>query len=179
MVGTLFGRHLGRSLSQVQRVNQVPRLIPQKPWYQESWAICLWTGLLPFSTIFVELFFVYTSLFHYKFYYVYGFAEIIFLLLLLTTMSVNVIATYFLLNSEDHKWQWTSVKTGFSVGFYVFLYSLYYYSYRSEMSGNLQFFQFLCLNISISLVISLMCSAAAFFAADTFVTRIYRGLKVE
>lgn len=180
-VGTFFGRHLGRSaaLNQTNNVNQLPRMIPPKPWYHKTWALLLWTGMAPFSTIFVELFFVYTALFHYKFYYMYGFMELIFILLLFVTMAMNVIVVYFTLNNEDHKWQWVPSKIGFSVGLYVFLYSLYYYTYRTNMSGSLQFVHFVSMNITLSIFVALMCSSVGFYAANLFVSRIYRVSKFE
>jgi len=181
LVGTFFGRHLGKSTAQNQTVsiNPVPRLIPERPWYHKSWALLMWSGMAPFSTIFVELFFVYTSVFHYKFYYMYGFMEMIFLLLLLVTMAVNVIVTYFVLNNEDHQWHWTSFKIGSSVSIYTFGYAMYYYMYRTSMTGSLQFMHFTCWNLSLSIIIGFMCTAAGYLASNVFVNRIYRGLKVD
>ncbi len=34
--------------------------------------ICIATGVLPFGSIFIEMYFVFTSFWNYKFYYVYG-----------------------------------------------------------------------------------------------------------
>ena len=41
-------------------------------------------------------------------YYVYGFMLLVFLILMVVTVCVTVVATYFLLNAENYRWQWTS-----------------------------------------------------------------------
>ena len=123
--------------------------------------------------------FVYTSVFHYKYYYVYGIAQIIFLLLILVTMAVNVVATYFLLNSEYHKWHWNCFKTGAGVSFYIMLYSLYYFVYRSAMTGTLQTLHYFALNALFAIGAGLVCTSAGYLASSMFVNRIYHGLKVD
>jgi len=57
-------------------------------------------GVLPFGSIFIEMYFIFTSLWHYKFYYVYGFMLLVFLILIIVTMCVTVVSTYVLLNAE-------------------------------------------------------------------------------
>jgi len=181
LVGTFFGRHLGKSALQNQQmpVNQVPRMIPTLPWYQQTWAVILWSGILPFSTLFVELFFIYSSVFHYKFYYIYGFAALVLLLFVLVSMTVSVVTTFFFLNSEYYKWHWTSFKMGLGVAFYTITYSLYYFMYRSSMTGALQLVQYLAFNVALAIALALVCTAAGFTASSMFVNRLYRGLKVD
>merc|ERR1712029_884519 len=65
-------------------------------------------GILPFGSIFIEMYFIFTSFWAYKIYYVYGFMLLVFLILLTVTVCVTIVCTYFLLNAEDYRWQWTS-----------------------------------------------------------------------
>ena len=139
----------------------------------------MWSGILPFSTLFVELFFIYSSVFHYKFYYIYGFAGLVLLLFVLVSMMVSVVATFFFLNTEYYKWHWTSFKMGLGVAFYTITYSLYYYMYRSSMSGTLQFMQYFAINIAMAVGLALISMASGYTASSMFVNRLYRGLKVE
>lgn len=180
-IGTFIGRHLRATKDGVQkhRVNQMPRLIPTRPWYLQPWVNIALGGILPFAAIFIELYFLYTSLWHYKYYYVFGFASVIFSILMVVTFSVSVVSTYFLLNNENHKWHWKSFLTGASTGVYVFIYSLFYYSNRTHMSGMLQLSLYLGQTALISTVISLFCGAVAFMGSSWFVSKIYAGLKVE
>ena len=55
------------------RVNAVPRPIPEKKWFMEPWVIVALGGILPFGSIFIEMYFIFTSFWAYKIYYVYGF----------------------------------------------------------------------------------------------------------
>jgi hypothetical protein len=54
-------------------VNAVPRPIPEKKWFMEPLTIILLGGILPFGSIFIEMYFIFTSFWAYKIYYVYGF----------------------------------------------------------------------------------------------------------
>jgi transmembrane 9 superfamily protein 3 len=61
------------------RVNPIPRPVPDKVWYAESFMIVLVAGLLPFGSIFIETYFVFTSFWApNKTYYVYGFMLVCF-----------------------------------------------------------------------------------------------------
>ena len=55
------------------RINAVPRPIPEKKWFMEPWVIVAVGGVLPFGSIFIEMYFIFTSFWAYKIYYVYGF----------------------------------------------------------------------------------------------------------
>lgn len=115
-------------------------------------------GILPFGSIFIEMYFVFTSVWHYKYYYVYGFLFLVYVILIIVTVCVTVVSTYlwlfihlfllvaimfdeiryFLLNSEDYRWQWTSFLSAGSTAGYVYLYALYYFFVKTKMSGFYQ-----------------------------------------
>ena len=57
-------------------------------------------GMLPFGSIFIEMYFVFNSLWNYKLYYVYGIMLMVFSILLIVSASVSIVLTYFLLNAE-------------------------------------------------------------------------------
>ena len=52
-------------------------------------------------------------------YYVYGFMLLVFLILVVVTVCVTVVATYFLLNAENYRWQWTSFASAASASLYA------------------------------------------------------------
>jgi hypothetical protein len=62
---------------------------------------------------------VFTSIWSYKVYYVYGFFLLVFCILTIVTSCVTVVGTYFLLNAENWRWQWTSFCGAASVSAYV------------------------------------------------------------
>jgi len=63
-------------------------------------------GILPFGTIFIELYFAMTSLWLGYFYYLFGFVFVIALLTVLVTVEMSVLCTYVQLRSEDYLWWW-------------------------------------------------------------------------
>ncbi|KAK7318789.1 hypothetical protein RJT34_03496 [Clitoria ternatea] len=69
-------------------------------------------------------------------YYVYGFMLLVFLILIIVTVCVTIVGTYFLLNAENYHWQWTSFFSAASTAVYVYLYSIYYYYVKTKMSGG-------------------------------------------
>ena len=69
VVGTIFGRHAGGKNTFPCRINSIPRPIPDAPWYGNPSFLIPLAGVLPFGSIFIELYFVFTSYWNYKFYY--------------------------------------------------------------------------------------------------------------
>ncbi len=52
---------------------------------------------------------------------------LVYCILIIVSVCVTIVSTYFLLNSEDYRWQWVSFLSSASTAFYVFLYSVYYF----------------------------------------------------
>ncbi|KAL7049215.1 hypothetical protein ACKWTF_003630 [Chironomus riparius] len=132
MVGTIVGRNLSGQPDHPCRVNAVPRPIPEKKWYMEPVVITLLGGILPFGSIFIEMYFIFTSFWAYKIYYVYGFMLLVFLILIIVTVCVTIVCTYFLLNAEDYRWQWTAFLSGASTSIYVYIYAFYYFFFKTK-----------------------------------------------
>ena len=80
-------------------------------------------GILPFGVVFIELFFILTSIWLHQFYYIFGFLFIVFLILLVTFAEITIVLCYFQLCSEDYLWWWRSYLTSGSSSFYLFLYA--------------------------------------------------------
>ena len=71
-------------------------------------------------------------------YYVYGFMLLVFLILIVVTICVAIVASYFLLNAENYHWQWTTFGASASTALYVFLYSIHYFVFKTRMNGFFQ-----------------------------------------
>jgi transmembrane 9 superfamily member 3 len=65
IAGTLIGRHRSPNASWPCRVHAIPGLVPEHPWYRQRWMIALVSGLLPFGSIFIEMWFIFTSFWNY------------------------------------------------------------------------------------------------------------------
>jgi transmembrane 9 superfamily protein 3 len=66
LLGTVVGRNWSGVPDNPCRVKTIPRPIPEKKWYLTTWAVALLGGLLPFGSIFIEMYFVFTSFWNYK-----------------------------------------------------------------------------------------------------------------
>ena len=102
--GNVLGRNLFGQPNNPCRVNPVARPIPEKKWFMEPAVIIFLGGILPFGSIFIEMYFIFTSFWAYKIYYVYGFMLLVFLILAIVTVCVTIVCSYFLLNAEDYRW---------------------------------------------------------------------------
>lgn len=179
----LFGTVVGRNWNGVPdtpcRVKTIPRPIPEAPWYARPLAVALLSGALPFGSIFIETYFVFTSIWNYKVYYVYGFFLLVFLILVIVTLCVTVVGTYFLLNAENHKWQWSAFGGAASVSGYVYLYSVYYFLFKTKMTGFFQTCFYFGYTAMFCLALGVMCGAVGYVGSNAFVRRIYRNVKVD
>lgn len=48
------------------RVKRIPSPIPERQWYLRPIIVALMGGLLPFGSIFIEMYFIFTSFWNYK-----------------------------------------------------------------------------------------------------------------
>ncbi|GMT24604.1 hypothetical protein PFISCL1PPCAC_15901 [Pristionchus fissidentatus] len=179
VVGTVLGRNMSGQGDYPCRVNAVPRPIPDKKWFVQPWLIVLAGGILPFGSIFIEMYFIFTSFWAYKIYYVYGFTLLVTLILAVVTMCVTIVSSYFLLNAEDYRWRWTSFAAGASTSLYVYLYSIYYFLFKTKMYGLFQtafYFGYMGL---FSIALGLMCGTIGYIGTAKFVRKIYSTVKID
>lgn len=197
IVGTLVGRHAkvpggggkggkggkggGGSQPFPCRVNAIPRPIPDEgvPWYGRPLNVIPCAGLLSFASIFIELYYILTSLWNYKYYHVYGFLLGVYGILALVVGLTSVIAVYFTLNAENYLWQWTSFASGASISVYVFLYGAYYFAFKTAMTGLYQSCYYFGLMTVLSLILGLVCGTLGHFAAGRFVRAVFSNVKVD
>lgn len=179
LIGTVVGRNLNGQPDYPCRVNAVPRPIPEKKWFMEPAVIILLGGVLPFGSIFIEMYFVFTSFWAYKIYYVYGFMLLVFSILIVVTVCVTIVCTYFLLNAEDYRWQWTSFLSAASTAIYVYIYSFYYFFFKTKMYGLFQtafYFGYMAL---FSGALGIICGTVGYIGTSFFVRKIYSNVKID
>lgn len=182
VVGTLLGRHAnkGTASSFPCRVNAIPRPIPEDvPWYGQPSGLIPLAGLLSFGSIFIELYYVLTSLWNYKFYHVYGFLLGVYAILTIVVGMTSIIVVYFCLNAENYLWQWTAFGSGASTAGYVFVYGIYYFVFKTEMHGFLQTSNYFGYMALIAINLGLLCGTLGHAAANMFVRAIFQNVKVD
>lgn len=179
LVGTVLGRNLAGQPNYPCRINAVPRPIPEKKWFMEPLVIIPLGGILPFGSIFIEMYFIFTSFWAYKIYYVYGFMLLVFVILLIVVVCVTIVCAYFLLNAEDYRWQWTSFLAAASTSGYVYFYATYYFFFKTKMYGFFQttfYFGYMAL---FSVTLGIMCGTIGYFGTSKFVRKIYSTVKID
>lgn len=178
IAGTLLGRNFFTNPDYPCKVNIIKQpILREKKWYNEPIFLILVGGLLPFGSVSVETYFIFTSFWNYKFYYVYGFGFLAFVLLCLTMMCVSIVASYIILNSEDYRWMWVSFLSSASLGLYFFMYSIYYYLFRTRMAGLFQFAYYFGYTGLASVLLGLVSGSVGYTGAHYFVRFIYHRVK--
>lgn len=103
----------------------------------------------------------------------YGFMLLVFLILIIVTVCVTIVGTYFLLNAENYHWQWTSFFSAASTAVYVYLYSIYYYHVKTKMSGFFQTSFYFGYTLMFCLGLGILCGEflptfSILFTSDTY-----------
>eukprot|EP00842_Homolaphlyctis_polyrhiza_P000547 jgi/Hompol1/1493/HPOL_002720-RA len=179
LLGAIVGRNWAGAPHFPCRINPIPRPIPDKVWYAEPSFIILVGGLLPFGAVFIELYFVFTSFWEYKIYYVYGFMLLAYIILLIVTGCVSIVSTYTLLNAEDHRWHWTVFLSSGSTALYIFLYSVYYFIVVTRMYGVFQTIWYFGYTGLVCFTLFCMMGSFGHMVAERFVRSIYSNVKVD
>jgi transmembrane 9 superfamily protein 2/4 len=160
-------------------VNQIPRQIPEQPWYMGGTFSILMGGVLPFGAVFIELFFIMTAVWGHQLYYVFTFLFLVFLILIITCAEITIVMTYFQLCSEDYHWHWRAFLTSGASALYMFAYSCFYYTSKltvTKVTGSMLYFGYSAI---FSLLFFVMTGAIGYYAALLFVRKIYSSVKVD
>lgn len=115
--------------------NQIPRQIPPTTAYLKPIPSMLLVGILPFGAIFVELYFIMSSIWFSKIYYMFGFLFLCYGLMIITCAAVTVLMVYFLLCAENYHWQWRSFLAAGTTSFYIFANALIYWVSKLSLGG--------------------------------------------
>ncbi|KAH7277641.1 hypothetical protein KP509_39G060600 [Ceratopteris richardii] len=178
---TLLGGYFGARAEHIQypvRTNQIPREIPQRKY--PSWLLVLGAGTLPFGTLFIELFFIMSSIWLGRVYYVFGFLLVVLVLLVIVCAEVSVVLTYMHLCVEDWKWWWKSFFASGSVGLYVFIYAVNYlvFDLRS-LSGPVSTALYMGYTVLMVLAIILATGTIGFLSSFWFVYYLFSSVKID
>lgn len=179
VLGGVAGKNGKTEFQAPCRTTKYPREIPQLPWYRGTIPQMAMAGFLPFSAIYIELYYIFASVWGHKIYTIYSILFIVFIILIIVTAFITVALTYFQLTVEDHEWWWRSILCGGSTGIFIFFYCLYYYHARSDMSGFMQTSFFFGYMTCICYGFFLMLGTVGFRASLLFVRHIYRSIKCE
>ncbi|EGS21880.1 uncharacterized protein CTHT_0037530 [Thermochaetoides thermophila DSM 1495] len=161
------------------RTNQIPRQIPPVTGYLKPIPSMLLVGLLPFGAIFVELYFIMSSIWFSKIYYMFGFLFLCYVLMIMTCAAVTVLMVYFLLCAENYNWQWRSFLAAGTTAFYIFLNALLYWVSKLSLSSFAGSVLYIGYSLLISFLVFILTGTIGFFASWLFVRKIYSSIKID
>lgn len=162
-IGSYFGFKKAAAEDPV-RTNKIPRQIPEQAWYMHPILSILIGGILPFGAVFIELFFILTSIWLHQFYYIFGFLFIVFCILVITCAEITIVLCYFQLCSEDYHWWWRSFLTSGSSALYLFLYATFYFFTKLDITKPVSGVLYFGYMFIISLAFFILTGTLGFYA---------------
>eukprot|EP00998_Keelungia_sp_KM082_P006338 NODE_2594_length_1029_cov_82.412417_g2575_i0.p1 GENE.NODE_2594_length_1029_cov_82.412417_g2575_i0~~NODE_2594_length_1029_cov_82.412417_g2575_i0.p1 ORF type:complete len:316 (-),score=66.12 NODE_2594_length_1029_cov_82.412417_g2575_i0:80-937(-) len=160
-------------------VNQLPRHIPDQRWYLKPTVTVLLAGILPFGAAFIELFFILSAVWLNRFYYVFGFLSLVFVILTVTCAEITIVMVYFQLCYEDYHWWWRSFFISGSSGVHLFLYTIFYFCTTLRMRKGWSMVVYFAWMLLMSYTFAIVCGTIGFLASFVFVRYIYSSIKVD
>lgn len=174
-VGSSYGYLKAGAWEHPTKTTSVARQVPQQAWYLKSIQATLLAGLIPFAVIFIELLFVFQSLWQDKsgYYYVFGFLAVVSVILVVTIAEVTIVTIYIQLCQENHHWWWQSFMVGGGSSIWVFAYCIWYYLFKLHITGFVSSLLFFAYSFMACCVYGLLTGTIGFLSAYAFVRRIY------
>ncbi|XP_022883608.1 transmembrane 9 superfamily member 7-like [Olea europaea var. sylvestris] len=161
------------------KTNKIPRQIAEQAWYMKPMFSILIGGILPFGAVFIELFFILTSIWLNQFYYIFGFLFIVFVILIITCAEITIVLCYFQLCSEDYHWWWRAYLTAGSSALYLFLYSIFYFFTKLEITKLVSGILYFGYMLIASYAFFVLTGTIGFCACFWFVRKIYSSVKID
>lgn len=174
-VGSWYGYVRAGPWEHPTKTTTLPRQIPIVPWYIRGPQSVLIAGLIPFAVIFIELLFVFQSMWQDKsgYYYVFGFLSVVSIILILSIAEVTIVTIYIKLSCEHYNWWWHSFFIGAGSSVWVFLYCVWYYFTKLHIEGFVSGLLFFSYSFMAVCVYGLLTGTVGFLTAYAFVRRIY------
>ena len=177
LIGSFFG-FKSKKLDTPCTINKIPSIIPSKPWYLHYRYITFLTGLIGFSTIFIEFNYIMAALWRHQIYFLAIYLWIVFFLFLIIVGEMTIIVVYFNLCYGDYNWWWKSFIIGSSPVIYFILYSIFYFFYLriTRLSAMVVYFGIMGM---ISAMVIFICGTVSIFFSLGFLNRIYSKIRID
>ncbi|XP_075509028.1 transmembrane 9 superfamily member 7-like [Primulina tabacum] len=177
-LGSFLGQKTPSSDDPV-KTNKIPRPIPPQPWYIHPVFAMLFGGILPYGAVFIELFFILTSVWLNQFYYIFGFLFLAFVILFITCAEITIVLCYIQLCCEDYRWWWRAYLTSGASALYLFGYSILYFCTKLEITKLVSGILYFGYMFIISYVFFILTGTIGFCSCLWFVRKIYSSVKID
>ncbi len=159
-------------------VHQVPNLMPYQPWYLSKKYIYLLSGIIPFTAIVFELFYLMGSLWRHYYYNLFGFLLISLILLVLLSCLVTIIVIHHQLNKGNYHWWWKSCLLAGSSVIYFVIFTIYYFFTLgiTRISSIIIYFSTMFL---LWFILFVICSSIGFMLTFAYIKKIYSSIKID
>ena len=160
-------------------VGKLARDIPIQRWYLTPIFLYAIPPLAPLAAVFMELKFIFSSLWQGMVYYVFGFLAIVFVIWLITVALTSIISVYYLLCYENHRWWWASFIVPGAFGMHVFCYAAYFWGTQlniNSLSSTIIYFVYMGM---ISFAYGLVAGSVGLISSILFTRKIYGSIKLD
>lgn len=160
-------------------VGRLPREIPAQRWWLRPPALYVLPATFPFCAVFLELRFIFQSLWQGMVYYAFTFLAIVFVVWVVTVMLSTVIMVYYLLAYGDYRWWWSSFILAGGCGIHVYLYAAWFYFTAINITtktGTLIFFVYMGY---FAAAYGLAAGTIGFLTSYVFVNKIYSSIRID
>jgi len=177
-VGAYFG-YKSQVITYPTETSTIPRAIPTSTFMLNPYISIIMAGLVPFAAAYVEFFFIMKSLWMDKYYYVFGFTFLVYIILMTTCAEVTILLVYYQLCSENHRWWWFAFFSGGSTAFYVFIYSIIWFRTLEASNIIITYMLYFGYMFITSLAIFLVTGMVGSISSLWFVRKMFSTIKVD
>lgn len=161
------------------RTNQIPRQVPSQKWYLKPLVATFMAGILPFGAMFIELFFILSAIWENRFYYLFGFLFIVFIILVVSCAQISIVIIYFSLCSEDYHWWWKSVVISGGCALYMAIYSIHYLITQLKISEFVPLLLYFSYSTIMVATVWVLMGSVGFYSSYWFIRKIYGAIKID
>jgi transmembrane 9 superfamily protein 2/4 len=161
------------------RTNQIARVVPQQNKFLRSPFSSILVGAMPFSTICIEMYYLMGAIWLHQYYFLMGYLLVITILVGITCSLLSIVMCYTRLCSEDHRWWWKSFLDSATCGFWFFVYSIWFVTFRLDFKGIMPLVVYFTYMTMMSVAVSLYCGAVSFISTLWFTKTIYNSVKLD
>ncbi|KAG2210064.1 hypothetical protein INT47_003500, partial [Mucor saturninus] len=159
-------------------ISQIPKQRTGHLWYFQPMLRCIFGGIISFSALYVDMFYVIQSVWTEKYYYVSAILLVVLsisgMIMSITSIAVTHLDFYY----EDYEWWWKSFYISFVSSVFMFIHMLYHYYTNSSLVITVPTVIYLGYSLITCAIYGLCMGTIGFFSSYCYVRNIYASIKV-